>query len=57
MTQLSIRLFGGFRGFAGGAFLSGTTAEHARHNTRPPLFALRQTLGQAPFIVDGERVG
>ena len=58
MTQLSTPLFGGFPGLAGGASLSGTTAEHARHNLRrQPLFAPRQTLAQAPFIVGGELVG
>jgi hypothetical protein len=57
MTLLSTRLFGGFPGLAGGASLSGTTAEHARHNLRQPLFAPRQTLTQAPFIVGGELVG
>lgn len=36
---------------------SGTTDEHARHNLRQTLFALRRTIGPDPFVVDGEQVG
>ena len=90
MTQLSIRLFGGFRAQHGsgrllairrkkaqallaylamhpgeacsrdslaGLLWSGTTDEHARHNLRQTLFALRQAVDPDPFIVDGELVG
>ena len=90
MTQLSIRLFGGFRAQHGstrplairrkkaqallaylamhpgqtcsrdllaGLLWSGTTDEHARHNLRQTLFALRQAVDPDPFIVDGEQIG
>ena len=90
MTQLSIRLFGGFRAQLGsgrpltirrkkaqallaylalppgparsrdslaGLLWSGTTDEHARHNLRQTLFALRQAIVPDPFIVEGELVG
>jgi len=90
MTQLSIRLFGGFRAQLGsgrpltirrkkaqallaylalhpgqacsrdslaGLLWSGTTDEHARHNLRQTLFALRQAVAPDPFIVEGELVG
>ena len=41
-----------------GALLwSGTTDEHARHNLRQTLFALRQAVARDPFVVEGERVG
>jgi DNA-binding SARP family transcriptional activator/pimeloyl-ACP methyl ester carboxylesterase len=90
MTQLSIRLLGGFRAQHGsgrplairrkkaqallaylalhpgqarsrdslaGLLWSGTTDEHARHNLRQTLFALRQAVGPASFLVEGELVG
>lgn len=90
MTQLSIRLFGGFRAQLGsgrpltirrkkaqallaylalppglarardslaGLLWSGTTDEHARHNLRQTLFALRQAIIPDPFIVEGDLVG
>jgi DNA-binding SARP family transcriptional activator/pimeloyl-ACP methyl ester carboxylesterase len=89
MTQLSIRLFGGFRAQLGSGrplairrkkaqallaclalqpgqvhsrdalaalLWSGTTDEHARHNLRQSLFALRQAIAPDPFIVEGELV-
>lgn len=90
MTQLSLRLLGGFRAQHGsgrplairrkkaqallaylamhpgaassrdslaGFLWSGTTDEHARHNLRQTLFALRQAITPDPFIVEGELVG
>jgi DNA-binding SARP family transcriptional activator/pimeloyl-ACP methyl ester carboxylesterase len=90
MSQLSIRLFGGFlvqlgssrplairrkkaqallaylarhpgpacsRDSLAGLLWSGTTDEHARHNLRQTLFALRQSIAPDPFVVDGELVG
>jgi DNA-binding SARP family transcriptional activator/pimeloyl-ACP methyl ester carboxylesterase len=90
MTQLSLRLLGGFRAQHGsgrplairrkkaqallaylalhpgaassrdslaGLLWSGTTDEHARHNLRQTLFALRQAITPDPFIVEGELVG
>ena len=90
MTQLSLRLLGGFRAQHGsgrplavrrkkaqallaylalhlgapssrdslaGLLWSGTTDEHARHNLRQTLFALRQAITPDPFIADGELVG
>jgi DNA-binding SARP family transcriptional activator/pimeloyl-ACP methyl ester carboxylesterase len=90
MTQLSIRLFGGFHAQLGsgrplgvrrrkaqallaylalhpgaarsrdslaGLLWSGTTDEHARHNLRQTLFALRQAVAPGPFVVEGELVG
>ena len=90
MTQLSLRLLGGFRTQHGsgrplairrkkaqallaylalhpgaassrdslaGLLWSGTTDEHARHNLRQTLFALRQAITPDPFIVEGELVG
>jgi len=36
---------------------SGTTDEHARHNLRQTLFALRKAVAPDPFIVKGELVG
>ena len=35
---------------------SGTTDEHARHNLRQTLFALRQAITPDPFIVEGELI-
>ena len=40
-----------------GLLWSGTTDEHARHNLRQTLFALRQAITPDPFIVEGELVG
>ena len=40
-----------------GLLWSGTTDEHARHNLRQTLFALRQAIIPDPFIVEGELVG
>ena len=40
-----------------GLLWSGTTDEHARHNLRQTLFALRQAVDPDPFIVDGEQIG
>ena len=40
-----------------GLLWSGTTDEHARHNLRQTLFALRQAIAPDPFIVEGELVG
>jgi DNA-binding SARP family transcriptional activator/pimeloyl-ACP methyl ester carboxylesterase len=90
MTQLSIRLLGGFRVQHGsgrplairrrkaqallahlalhpgltrprdslaGLLWSGTTDEHARHNLRQTLFALRRAITPDPLIVEGELVG
>jgi DNA-binding SARP family transcriptional activator/pimeloyl-ACP methyl ester carboxylesterase len=90
MTQLSIRLLGGFRAQHGrgrplvirrkkaqallaylamhpgqtcsrdslaGLLWPGTTDEHARHNLRQTLFALRQSVKANAFVVDGELVG
>ena len=90
MTQLSLRLLGGFRAQHGsgrplairrkkaqallaylalhpgaassrdalaGLLWSGTTDEHARHNLRQTLFALRQTITPDPFLAEGELVG
>ncbi len=90
MTQLSIRLFGGFHAQLGsgqplairrkkaqallaylalhpgaarsrdslaGLLWSGTTDEHARHNLRQTLFALRQAVAPGPFVVAGPLVG
>ena len=90
MTQLSLRILGGFRAQHGSgralairrkkaqallAYLalhpgatssrdslaallwSGTTDEHARHNLRQTLFALRQAITPDPFLVEGELVG
>src|SRR5260370_5393843 len=90
MTQLSLRILGGFRAHHGsgrplairrkkaqallaylalhpgaassrdsltGLLWSETTAEHARHNLRQTLFALRQAITPDPFIVEGELVG
>jgi len=90
MTQLSLRLLGGFRAQHGsgrppairrkkaqallaylalhpgaassrdslaGLLWSGTTDEHARHNLRQTLFALRQAITPDPFVVEGELVG
>lgn len=87
MTQLSLRLLGGFRAQHGsgrppairrkkaqtllaylalhpgaassrdslaGLLWSGTTDEHARHNLRQTLFALRQAITPDPFLVEGE---
>jgi DNA-binding SARP family transcriptional activator/pimeloyl-ACP methyl ester carboxylesterase len=36
---------------------SGTTDQHARHNLRQTLFALRQVVAPDPFIVEGELIG
>ena len=36
---------------------SGTTDEHARHNLRQTLFALRQAITPDPFVVEGELIG
>jgi DNA-binding SARP family transcriptional activator/pimeloyl-ACP methyl ester carboxylesterase len=88
MTQLSIRLLGGFRAQLGsgrplalrrkkaqlaylalhpgqacsrdslaGLLWSGTTDEHARHNLRQTLFALRQAVAPERISADGELVG
>jgi DNA-binding SARP family transcriptional activator len=89
MTQLSLRLLGGFRAQHGsgrplairrkkaqallaylalhpgaassrdslaGLLWSGTTDDHARHNLRQTLFALRQAITPDPFIAEGELV-
>ncbi|HEU4439312.1 MAG TPA: alpha/beta fold hydrolase [Methylomirabilota bacterium] len=90
MTQLSIRLLGGFRAQVGsgrplairrkkaqallaylalhpgracsrdslaGLLWSGTTDEHARHNLRQTLFALRKAVAAERISADGELVG
>jgi DNA-binding SARP family transcriptional activator/pimeloyl-ACP methyl ester carboxylesterase/class 3 adenylate cyclase len=40
-----------------GLLWSGTGDEHARHNLRQTLFALRQAIAPDPFIVEGGLVG
>src|SRR5215467_13977150 len=39
-----------------GLLWPGTTDQHARHNLRQSLFALRQVIAPTPFVVDGDLV-